>query len=744
MAALVMIGGAGGVAQAADACPNAAIRAQQHAEHLAHCGAYEMVSPPEKNGGAVLFTPTNQTGLTALSADGDRAVFASYTSFADSRSGMPASYVAHRTASGWESNVASPPPAKPTPDLITGGDAAVWQYAAADLSFGITATMDTFDPGDASPLSYDLYRVGIGETPSLITQGNSGPVPGYSEFSHLAADGAVYFRTTAHLVPGDANRTAGMDVYVRAGGQTSLLSRKGDGTAVGTCGAILGNLTSLQGTTAAGAISNGGSSVVFTTPDPNAFGADPDCSAPAHIYAARSGGQTLDVSASQRSTPDPAGPMPARYAGATPDGSRIFFQSSEMLTNDAQPGGGLYEYDAGTGTLGILLSAGGVQPRAMSNDATKIYFLSSEDLAAGGLAGMSNVYVIDTTTKEVDHVVADPTNSIVGDFDVWQSAANPVGDFAFGSTARLTAFDNAGFAEVYMYKAQSKELICVSCDPAGQRLLTSKARSNATIRPGVVLAKLEPSFSADGKRLVFQSGDQLVPEDTNHTVDVYAYEDGRLSLVSSGRGDQGSYLVGISSDGRVVAFTTSDALIAEDQDNGDVDMYVARSDGGFPSAGPERAPARCVGDACQDGPSRQPGVPSAGSVGFVGSGDLAEPFGTGVARAVSAKGSVSGRAAKVKVRVPGAGSIVLSGSSIESAQRAVTRSATYTLTASLTAKARRQLVARGSLKVAITVRFAPKEGQAVVKRLSLTFKQKAKKRSAPHAASRRASTEGGR
>ena len=207
---------------------------------------------------------------------------------------------------------------------------------------------------------------------------------------------------------------------------------------------------------------------------------------------------------------------------------------------------------------------------------------------------------------------------------------------------------------------------------------------------------------------------------------------------------ESSYAVGISRDGQVVGFTTSDALVAEDRDNGDIDMYVARSDGGFPSSGPERAPAPCVGDVCQDQPSKQPGGSQAGSMSYSGSGDLDEPVGPGAVKAVSAKGSVSGKAVKARVTVPGAGAIALSGSSIKSAKRSVSRAATYTITASLTAKARRQLAARGSLKAAITVRFTPKGGKAVVKRLSLTFKQKVKKRSVSHAASRRASTEGGR
>jgi hypothetical protein len=47
---------------------------------------------------------------------------------------------------------------------------------------------------------------------------------------------------------------------------------------------------------------------------------------------------TLHVSASQRSTPDPAGPQPAAFQVASADGSKVFFTSPEKLTDDANTG----------------------------------------------------------------------------------------------------------------------------------------------------------------------------------------------------------------------------------------------------------------------------------------------------------------------------------------------------------------------------------------------------------------------
>ncbi len=47
---------------------------------------------------------------------------------------------------------------------------------------------------------------------------------------------------------------------------------------------------------------------------------------------------TLDVSASERTPPDPTGHQRAAFQAATADGSKVFFTSSEKLTNDANTG----------------------------------------------------------------------------------------------------------------------------------------------------------------------------------------------------------------------------------------------------------------------------------------------------------------------------------------------------------------------------------------------------------------------
>lgn len=585
---------------------------------VAHGGTdgrvYEMVSPPDKNGYPVFQSPQQGIGLSALSADGNRAVFSSYGSFADSRTGMPASYLAARSGDGkWLTRVASPPPGKPMPNVVT-GDASNWLDTNPDLSYGVTITYDMLVPEDTDPFTGDIYRVGVGQAPELLSQGNNGEFNrGFeaAEYAGVSADGSkVLFRARAHLVPGDASRTDGSDLYVREDGLTALVSQRAGGTSAGNCGAILGSVSPFGGSRQ-NAISADGTRIVFTTPDPMGL-SDPDCALPSHVYLHDSG-STVDVSASQRAVPDPGGPAPAVYAGSASDGSRIIFRSTEMLTDDAQPGGGIYSYDVLTRRLRVLVSSPDVTVLRISDDARLIYFLSTSDLTPGNGSPVTlKFFVYREDDRAVSFILEDATYLL--DISSWPMAVNSKGDLAFATTTQISSFDNRTFAEVYLFQQGTSRLVCVSCDPAGQRPATSLPSSNANIIPprGGYSVDARPSFSADGARLVFESGDRLISEDTNKRVDVYEFTDGEVRLVSSGRSDQDSYVVGISTDGNTVMFATYESLVPQDRDGGNQDMYVGRFDG-VPSVEQEENELECSGDACQGPVTPPPAAPIAGS-----------------------------------------------------------------------------------------------------------------------------------
>lgn len=72
---------------------------------------------------------------------------------------------------------------------------------------------------------------------------------------------------------------------------------------------------------------------------------------------------TLDVSASKRSEPDPGGPQPAAFQGASADGSKVFFTSSQKLTDDANTGPEQPPAQIGRATLNGDEPAGSVKEK---------------------------------------------------------------------------------------------------------------------------------------------------------------------------------------------------------------------------------------------------------------------------------------------------------------------------------------------------------------------------------------------
>jgi hypothetical protein len=186
----------------------------------------------------------------------------------------------------------------------------------------------------------------------------------------------------------------------------------------------------------------------------------------------------------------------------------------------------------------------------------------------------------------------------------------------FVSTAEIPPFDNTDAntgepdAEVYLEGPPPgggpSRLICVSCNPTGERPQGSASIPGAVANGSTVVYKPRV-LSAGGNRVFFDSADRLVTPDTDSRPDVYEWEatgvggctrsPGCVGLVSGGRGEGGRFL-DASADGRDVFFLTGESLVGADP--GSIDVYDFREGGGFPEPEP---PFVCKGDACQALPS---------------------------------------------------------------------------------------------------------------------------------------------
>ena len=183
---------------------------------------------------------------------------------------------------------------------------------------------------------------------------------------------------------------------------------------------------------------------------------------------------------------------------------------------------------------------------------------------------------------------------------------------AFITKTRVTAYDNAGYSEMYLYDPAARTIKCVSCRPDG-----------APPTSDVIGARNGLFMTFDG-RTFWTTKDGLVPRDANQKVDVYEFVRGRPQLITTGTSDdtgnefQVPGLAGVSGDGIDVYFATYATLVPQDE-NGDVlKFYDARTNGGFPT--PEVKPPCQAADECHGEERSAPAAPEIGTSARLGNG----------------------------------------------------------------------------------------------------------------------------
>ena len=717
-------------AQALETCPNAALRTGPSAG-LSDCRAYELVSPANKNGYDV-----GQNGGTSgavAARDGDSLAFESLAALPGSVSGSALNEtLSRRGMSGWVNQQISPP------QLQSGSASAYganFRYFTPDLGHAFVMTPPGFmlaagaTPGIKNVYLRDntagSYQAVAGGTPSGAIE----PENVENVFAGTSSDFThVLIKSNDALTPNAP--PAFQNVYESVNGQLQLVSILPDGTPAPD-GASPGGPNN---TVAPTAISEDGSRVFFGTPR-EAPGEG------SQIYVREDGQHTVEVSASQRSTPDTAKDSPV-FWGASVDGSKVFFTSFVALTDNATVGVySLYRYDVDTGTLTDLTAEANPPAPAetgvtgvlgISEDGSRGYFESTSQYIAGkGVPGLWNLYMWQGDT------ISFVSTEAVGDVSSYEpehitARVAPDGEhLIFMSSSSLTGYDNTDAntgepdSEVYLYDAPSDRLTCASCNPSGAQPVGSSSLPQPLFR---ALPNLQRGVSDDGRRVFFQSNDVLVPQDGNGKQDVYEYEEGQVRLISSGSGSEEALFGGASASGDDVFFTTREQLVAADGDE-NRDYYDARVDGGFPGdqAGTGKP---CSGEECQGTPAppAQPSLPGTALItGFGNALSAVTP-----SLSVTKPRAVIGTNASVRVTVSGAGAITVAGGSIGKATRRSRQAGTYTVKLALSARARSTLRRKGTLSVEIEVTFRSTSGRTVSKGLALTFnRSRAAKKHAP-------------
>jgi hypothetical protein len=604
-------------AESATDCPNAALRTGPSAS-LPDCRAYELVDPGTRE-----ISPLG--GRDYAFPDGQHVFFDRFLPRAEAQNGSQAGeqYLSTRGPSGWSVVALSTPQGPSGPNALTFGGSE--EVAAASFTSDFSAAFVN-SPFDSDPMdqdrAMDVYRVEPSSgSSSLASLPDTGPmvqslaggsyqgnefVPG-AYLAGSSADGShVVFETGAQLpvAPGTTvdTHTSFSEVYDRTGGHTYLVGVLPDGS-VPACGAEVGQGVRSAFTETAdysyGAVSPDGSNIVFK------LGCSGDN--PATLYLRENDAKTV--------------PLPGGFfAGRSADGSKIF-------TIDPD---GIYEYDIATGqttTVGVGVLIG------YSADGSHVYFQEDGNIFLwdnGKTTQIPGTGVPYVPRAEGDSAGGYPNAGEINRTERTRlvevndmPAVTPDGSkMVFVDFANITGYNSERHSEVYLYNADTNSVTCVSCNPnvpAGQSEADIRLNQFDAFDPFVPLSL--PVVSNDGSRVFFETGEALVPQDTNGLEDVYEWDDGHVSLLSSGQGTLDSFLVGVGNDGNDVFIRTGDRLLPQVADNVE-HTYDARVDGGFPYTPPVYG---CESGQCQAQPGAPPVFAAPGSSVFSGSGNTAPP-----------------------------------------------------------------------------------------------------------------------
>jgi hypothetical protein len=465
-------------------CANATLRTGASAT-LSECRAYERVSPLAKND-----LDTEPWGRRSAAPSGGRVAFFTHGAAPGAQSGRPTAFLGRRGSTGWVSRPIDAPSASagfPVPSYeslspdLTGG--ILLSYAAlasgAQTDAGQLYIRDDLDGslGLTSP-----YRVLTPFAPQnfFVEPTVGGSTDGFDRVMYEAD-----VPQTGDPVTGQLNTYLWHDGTTHLAGVLPGGSPPPDGSRPGS---------GINKGTVERSLSRDGRRVVFHAIDAATLGSgESRASVGGQLYVREDdflgSPVTKHVSASQRTPPDPSGPLPALYWSAEAQhGSSVLFTSCEKLTDDStaslaignQPqtcttgssldagplflgGHDLYLYDVDSGDLKDLTT---LDPRGAkvfgvvgaSEDLTRIYFVAGGVLDPGSGAQIDepNLYLWENGTIKFIAVlnadVAPLGERPATDGDAWavrpadklqEVRVSPDGRYLLlASHQRLTGYDN--------------------------------------------------------------------------------------------------------------------------------------------------------------------------------------------------------------------------------------------------------------------------------------------------------------
>jgi Tol biopolymer transport system component len=252
------------------------------------------------------------------------------------------------------------------------------------------------------------------------------------------------------------------------------------------------------------------------------------------------------------------------------DGRYIVFHSdaSNLVAGDTNAAGDIFVRDLQTGILErVSIATGGSQADSGSSDPSisadgRIVVFSSNatNLVSGDSNGKSDIFVRDRTTGVTTRA---SVNSSGVEANLGASDASISGNGRFVSfssySSNLMDEDSLGFEHLYVRDLQAGITSIMSTDSAGYQLIGNSESS---------------VISADGRYVAFQFQEKGLSLPI-FVIDVHDRLTGSTSTVVGryNSSDSSSGSPSISSDGRLIAFSSGGALVSGDT-NGKADVYL--------------------------------------------------------------------------------------------------------------------------------------------------------------------------
>jgi hypothetical protein len=237
----------------------------------------------------------------------------------------------------------------------------------------------------------------------------------------------------------------------------------------------------------------------------------------------------------------------------------------------------------------------------------------------------------------------------------------------------------AGQAEIYRYDAPSATISCISCSPAfappEREQLDPAFHTSFWGNPHGTVQQFG-GLSNDGSTVFFASTDRLLPaaanvltaEYGNPIYDIYEWHDGVLSLISSGTSLSSDFLVGTSASGSDVFFMSASQLVPQDGEHS-YEIYDARLEGGFPA--PTIAAPCASAETCRSMVATPPMPVAPATVSFSGPANVTTVTGSESSPLSPVKPKVESRNEKLKKALKACGK--LKGSKRKSCEKAVNK-----------------------------------------------------------------------